>query len=161
MASITASSVAARAVAGRKTFLSGNARVSAAAPKHAMKARFAVRAADEVRPRSPSRPENRASTARRPRAPGPRSPDETRDPPSGSRETPARDPRGRDARPGASSRASRERRMRDDATQNRIEHISPRRSASTVAASNRSRSTPIGLPSNHPLRPPRPSAPSI
>ena len=29
-------------------------------------------------------------------------------PPSGSRETPARDPRGRDARPGASSRASRE-----------------------------------------------------
>ena len=49
MASITVSSVAARAVAGRKTFLAGSSRVSAVAPKSAMKARFTVRAADEVR----------------------------------------------------------------------------------------------------------------
>ena len=47
MASITVSSVAARAVAGRKTFLAGSSRVSAVAPKSAMKARFTVRAADE------------------------------------------------------------------------------------------------------------------
>lgn len=49
MASITASSVAVRAVVGRKSFLAGNARVAAAAPKTVNKARFTVRAADEVR----------------------------------------------------------------------------------------------------------------
>ena len=49
MASITASSVAVRAVVGRKAFLAGNARVAAAAPKTVNKARFTVRAADEVR----------------------------------------------------------------------------------------------------------------
>ncbi|MDB9925169.1 hypothetical protein OAD67_02795 [bacterium] len=48
MASITASSVAVRAVVGRKTFLSGNARVTCAAPVTGRKARFTVRAADEV-----------------------------------------------------------------------------------------------------------------
>jgi len=47
MASITASSVAVRAVVGRKSFLAGNARVAAAAPKTVNKARFTVRAADE------------------------------------------------------------------------------------------------------------------
>ena len=56
MASITVSSVAARAVTGRKTFLAGSSRVSAVAPKSAMKARFTVRAADEkVRARIPER----------------------------------------------------------------------------------------------------------
>jgi hypothetical protein len=49
MASITASSVAVRAVVGRKTFLAGNNRVACAAPKTVNKARFTVRAADEVR----------------------------------------------------------------------------------------------------------------
>ena len=49
MASITASSVAVRAVVGRKSFLAGNARVAAAAPKTVNKTRFTVRAADEVR----------------------------------------------------------------------------------------------------------------
>ena len=48
-ASITASSVAVRAVCGRKTFLSGNARVVCAAPKTTTKRSFTVRAADEVR----------------------------------------------------------------------------------------------------------------
>ena len=47
MASITASSVAVRAVVGRKSFLAGNARVAAAAPKTVNKARLTVRAADE------------------------------------------------------------------------------------------------------------------
>jgi len=49
MASLTASSVAARAVAGRSVFLKGSSRVAAVAPKSAAKARVVVRAADEVR----------------------------------------------------------------------------------------------------------------
>lgn len=83
MASITVSSVAARAVAGRKTFLAGSSRVSAVAPKSAMKARFTVRAADEVRARaSPNdariqprtgADDRRARANRRPNVPGDRS----------------------------------------------------------------------------------------
>lgn len=64
MASITVSSVAARAVAGRKTFLAGSSRVSAVAPKSAMKARFTVRAADEKKVRA-CIPERRAYPAER------------------------------------------------------------------------------------------------
>ena len=48
MASITASTIGVRAVAGRKTFMSGNSRVSAVAPK-AVKRNVVVRAEGEVR----------------------------------------------------------------------------------------------------------------
>lgn len=48
MASITASSVAVRAVAGRSTFLSGSSRVSAVAPRAVVKRSVVVRAEGEV-----------------------------------------------------------------------------------------------------------------